>query len=480
MSVAHEAGALHGAPPRPGPAWLAPPAHPDTLVPQLWSAGVAKDDAGVLSVAGVPVTDIAAEHGTPAYLLDVADFRARLAAHRDAFAAAFAPAAGLAGARVYYAGKAFLCVAAARWVAEAGVGLDVCTGGELAVARRAGFPAERLELHGNNKSAAEIAGAVQAGVGRIVLDAAEEVERVAAAADAAGRVVDVLVRVTVGVEAHTHSYIATAHEDQKFGFALADGSAAAAVGRVLELPGLRLRGLHSHIGSQIFDTAGFAVAAGRLLDFRAGLLATHGDRLPDGLAELGLGGGFGIAYTTADDPADPAALATGMAAVVRERCAATGTPVPLVTVEPGRAVAGPSTCTLYTVGTVKQVRLDGGHTRTYVAVDGGMSDNVRPALYGAPYSATRANRSSAAGPALSRVVGRHCESGDVVVWDEYLPADVRAGDLLAVPGTGAYCRSMSSQYNHVPRPPVLAVEDGAVRPVVRRETEQDLLALELD
>ncbi len=480
MSVAYEPGALHLAPLRPGPSWLAPPADPDALVPQLWSANAAKDADGVLTVAGIRVTDIAAEHGTPAYVLDADDFRARLAAFRDGFAAAFSPDRGLNGAQVFYAGKAFLCVAAARWVAEAGVGLDVCTGGELAVALRADFPPERLELHGNNKSVAEIDRAVDAGVGTIVLDATEEIGRVATAARRAGRRVDVMVRVTVGVEAHTHSYIATAHEDQKFGFALAGGSAERAVEAVLSHPELRLTGLHSHIGSQIFDIAGFAVAASRLIELHARVLAAHADRLPDGLPNLGLGGGFGVAYTTVDDPAEPADLARSMADVVLRECTASGIDVPRVAVEPGRAIAGPSTCTVYTVGTVKQVGLDGGAHRTYVAVDGGMSDNVRPALYGAPYSATRANRTSAGEPALSRVVGKHCESGDVVVWDEYLPADITPGDLVAVPGTGAYCRSMSSQYNHVPRPPVLAVDGGRVRAVVRRETEEDLLALELD
>ncbi len=480
MSVAHEAGALHGAPPRHAPQWLAPPADPDALLPQLWSVNTVRGDDGELTVGGVGATTIAREHGTPAYVVDVADFRQRLAAFRDAFADAFAPARGLAGASVYYAGKAFLCVAAARWVAHAGVGLDVASGGELAVALRAGFPPDRIELHGNNKSVPEIGRAVGAGVGLIVLDAPEEIARVADAAGRAGRRVDVLVRVTVGVEAHTHSYIATAHEDQKFGFALADGSADRAVEAVLARPELRLAGLHSHIGSQIFDAGGFTVAAARLIELRARLLARHGDRLPDGLAHLGLGGGFGMAYTSDDDPAEPATLARELATVVARECAAHQTPVPRVSVEPGRAIAGPSTHTLYTVGTVKQVALDGGARRSYVAVDGGMSDNVRPALYGAPYSATRANRRSAAGPVLSRVVGKHCEAGDVIVWDEYLPADLVAGDLIAVPGTGAYCRSMSSQYNHVPRPPVLAVEDGLVRAIIRRETEADLLALELD
>lgn len=480
MSVAHEAGALHGAPPRHAPSWLAPPADPDALITALWSRNSARGADGILTTAGVPATEIAERFGTPAYVLDVADFRSRLADYRDAFASAFASGRGLAGAEVYYAGKAFLCVAAARWVADAGVGLDVSTGGELAVALRAGFPPERLELHGNNKSVAEIDRAVTAGVGRIVLDAEEEIGRVADAARRAGRAVEVMIRVTVGVEAHTHSYIATSHEDQKFGFALADGSAERAAESVLSHDQLKLIGLHSHIGSQIFDGDGFAVAATRLIGLHARVLARHGDALPDGLRQLGLGGGFGMAYITADDPAPPAVLAEQLAAVVARECAAHRIPVPTVSVEPGRAIAGPSTHTLYTVGTVKDVPLDGGARRAYVAVDGGMSDNVRPALYGAAYSATRANRTSAAGPVLSRVVGKHCEAGDVIVWDEYLPADIRAGDLVAVPGTGAYCRSMSSQYNHVPRPPVLAVEDGGVRPIVRRETEADLLALECD
>ncbi len=497
MSVAHEAGVLHGAPARAQPAWLARPTDADALVPALWSANTRKDPDGVLAVAGLRATEIAAEFGTPAYVVDEDDFRGRIRAFVDAFTTAFAPAAGLGGVRVHYAGKAFLCRAVARWVQGEGAALEVCTGGELAVALAAGFPPAAMALHGNNKLPTEIDRAVAAGIGRVVVDATEEIGRLAAAAAAHGREVAVLVRVTVGVEAHTHSYIATANEDQKFGFSLADGSAERAVEAILATPGLRLAGLHSHIGSQIFDAAGFAVSAQRLVGLYAHLRRRHPGRLDPGPGpgddtgpdtagpgprfELGLGGGFGVAYTTADDPWTPGHLATALAEVVRTECTAHGVPVPLVTVEPGRAIAAPSTCTLYTVGTVKDVALDGGSVRRYVAVDGGMSDNIRPALYGAAYSATRAGRTSpaAADPVLARVVGRHCESGDVVVWDEFLPADLAAGDLLAVPGTGAYCRSMASQYNHVPRPPVLAVRDGRARVLVRRETEDDLLALDV-
>ncbi len=234
-------------------------------------------------------------------------------------------------------------------------------------------------------------------------------------------------------------------------------------------------GLHSHIGSQIFDTSGFEISARRLLGLHAEVQREHGVELP----EIDLGGGFGIAYTSEHDPLDPKSLADGLAEIVRRECGALGIAVPRVSVEPGRAIAGPSTFTLYTVGTLKDVALDHGLTRRYVAVDGGMSDNIRTALYDADYSCTLASRASTAAPTLSRVVGKHCESGDIVVKDEFLPCDIAAGDLLAVPGTGAYCRSMASQYNHVPRPPVVAVRDGAARLLLRRETEEDLLALDV-
>jgi len=472
---AHEAGALHAEVGHRGPSWLRAPEDVNALVPALWARSVRRADAGVLTVGGLDVREIAIKFGTPAYVIDEDDFRSRAREFKQAFGEAFQDLCG--GADVYYAGKAFLCTAVARWIHEEGLRLDVCSGGELAVAIRAGLPGDRIGLHGNNKSVAEIEAALRHGVGRIVVDSFEEIERLAAAAQRLGVVAPVLVRVTVGVEAHTHEYIATAHEDQKFGFSLAGGQAAEAVRAILDHPAyLSLLGLHSHIGSQIFDTSGFEVATRRVLGLHLDVAREHGIRLP----ELDLGGGFGIAYTTQHDPLSPRALAQGMAQILERECRAEGVPVPRISIEPGRAIAGPSTFTLYEVGTVKEVLLDGDASRTYVAVDGGMSDNVRPALYDADYSCTIASRASEATPALSRVVGKHCESGDIVVKDEFLPSDIRAGDLLAVAGTGAYCRSLSSQYNHVPRPPVVAVREGVAREIVRRETIGDLLALDVD
>jgi diaminopimelate decarboxylase len=284
-----------------------------------------------------------------------------------------------------------------------------------------------------------------------------------------------MVRETAGVEAHTHEYIATAHEDQKFGFSITGGDAFAAVQRVLAAPGLDLLGLHSHIGSQIFDSSGFEVAARRVLALQARVSEELGVAMP----EMDLGGGFGIAYTSVDDPSDPAQLATEMGKIVEHECRALGIDEPHLSVEPGRAIVGPAMCTVYTVGTVKSVELDGGARRSYVSVDGGMSDNIRTALYGADYSCTIASRRSTAPGMLSRVVGKHCEAGDIVVKDEFLPADLAPGDLVAVPGTGAYCRSMASNYNHALRPPVIAVRDGVARVIVRRETEDDLLATDI-
>ena len=458
---AHEAGALHADLGSRGPAWLRTPEDVNALLPQLWPATVHRGPDGALTAGGISVRDIAGGYGTPAYVLDEQDFRQRCRSFRDAFT----------GAEVFYAGKAFLCKAVARIIAEEGLSLDVCTGGELAAALAAGMPAERIGLHGNNKSVSELARALDAGIGRIVVDSFDEIERLSTLARERGSRPSVFVRVTVGVEAHTHEYIATAHEDQKFGFSLAGGAALAAVDRILAEDVLELRGLHSHIGSQIFDTSAFELSARRVLALAAQIGARHGVPLP----ELDLGGGFGIAYTTQDDPSTPGDLAKNLFKIVEDECGQVALPVPRLSVEPGRAIVGPAMFTLYEVGTVKDV--DG--IRTYVSVDGGMSDNIRTALYDANYSATLASRASGAPPLLARVVGKHCEAGDVVVKDEFLPADVRPGDLVAVPGTGAYCRSMASNYNHVPRPPVVAVRDGRARVLVRRETEADLLALDV-
>jgi diaminopimelate decarboxylase len=458
---AHEAGALHAEAGNRGPGWLRTPDDVNALLPALWPRTVTRADDGVLTVGGVPVTALAAEFGTPVYVLDEADFRARCREFAESFGEA----------EVFYAGKAFICKAVVRMLNEAGLSLDVCSGGELAVALAAGMPPERIGLHGNNKSVSELERAVAAGVGRVVVDSFQEIDRLTSIAREAGTRPRVMVRVTVGVEAHTHEYIATAHEDQKFGFSLAGGAARAAVDRIMADGVLELRGLHSHIGSQIFDTDAFEVAAKRVLTLQAAIRDAYGVELP----ELDLGGGFGIAYTSQDDPRTPGELADALRRIVKEDCDALGLAVPRLSFEPGRAVVGPAVFTLYEVGTVKDV--DG--IRTYVSVDGGMSDNIRTALYDASYSATVASRSSESAPMLARVVGKHCESGDVVVKDEFLPDDVRPGDLLAVPGTGAYCRSMASNYNHVPRPPVIAVRDGQARVIVRRETEADLLALDV-
>ncbi|NPC43035.1 diaminopimelate decarboxylase [Nocardioides sp. zg-1230] len=464
MPTAHPSGWAHADGALRGPHWLREPSDPDALVPLLWSRTATKDD-GVLSVGGVPLPELVREHGSPAYVLDEADFRSRAGAFRDAFS----------DYDVYYAGKAFLCTTVARWLADEGLSLDVCSGGELAVAERAGFPMERVGFHGNNKTLGELERAVELGVGRIIVDSFHEIERLAAVTAELGRTVGVMVRVTAGVEAHTHEYIATAHEDQKFGFSIASGNALEAVRRVHDAPGLRLLGLHSHIGSQIFDTSGFEVAARRVLALHARVVEEVGVEMP----EMDLGGGFGIAYTTQDDPSDPAQLATEISKIVEHECRGLGITVPRLSIEPGRAIVGPSMCTVYEVGTVKEVALDGGLVRTYVSVDGGMSDNIRTALYDADYSATIASRSSGAPPALSRVVGMHCEAGDIVVKDEFLPGDVRPGDLVAVPGTGAYCRSMASNYNHALRPPVIGVRDGKTFTVLRRETVADLLATDV-
>lgn len=458
----------------------------------VWPLSAMRVD-GALTVGGVDVRDIAAEFGTPVYVLDEDDFRSRCREFREAFA----------DADVYYAGKAFLCKALARWVAEEGLGLDVCTGGELAVARAAGFPPERIAFHGNNKSLDELGRALDAGVGRIVVDSFQEVARLAFLADERGLSARVLLRVTTGVEAHTHEYIATAHDDQKFGFALSSGVAAEAVRHVRALRSLELVGLHSHIGSQIFDTAGFEVAAHRMVGLLREVRDEHGVELP----ELNLGGGLGVAHVPGEDPLDVKVLADNLRTIVSRECTAAGLAVPRLALEPGRAIVGPAGISVYEVGTLKEVETSrsgeptsepewsasGGEppaerarrgarpvTRTYVSVDGGMSDNIRTPLYGATYTCTLASRESGADPMLSRVVGKHCENGDVVVRDTHLPGDLAPGDLVAVATTGAYSRALASNYNHVPRPAVVAVADGRARTIVRAETEQDLLRLDAE
>lgn len=469
------------------PDWLSVPADLNALHEPMWAGSVKRNNDGVLTVGGLDVAALKEQFGTPLFVMDEADFRARARAFKDSFDAAFQDICG--GVDVYYAGKSFLCTTVVKWVEEEGLRLDTASGGELAVAARAGIPGERVALHGNNKSDAEIHRALDMGLGRIVVDSLDELVRVGAIAQGRGEQAKVMLRLTPGVHAHTHEFIATAHEDQKFGLSMAGDStekaglsaAEEAVAAASAHPGIELLGLHCHIGSQIFEPDGFALAAEKLLRFLAAVQETYSIKLP----ELDLGGGYGIAYTPVDTPRPAADIATAMAAVVRSTCAELGITAPRISIEPGRAIVGSTTFTLYEVGTLKTVRVDtpteaGGqenvtYPRRYVSVDGGMSDNARPVLYDADYSAILASRTSAASPQLSRVVGKHCESGDIVVRDVYLPEDVAAGDLLAVPGTGAYCWALSSNYNYLARPGVVAVRDGNARLIVRGETEEDLL-----
>ncbi|MGN8048525.1 diaminopimelate decarboxylase [Curtobacterium sp. 22159] len=451
------------------------PTDASALTARIWPASATRTDDGELAVGGVTASDLVAQFGTPLYVVDERDVQSRAVRVRNAFAEAFERIG--TRAHVYYAGKAFLTTQVAAWMAEAGLRVDVCTGGELAVALAGGVDPAMLGFHGNDKSDAEIARAVEVGVGTIVLDSHEEVQRVARAAADAGVVQRVRIRINSGVHASTHEYLATAREDQKFGIPLTEAVAAAEAVRAE--PSLAFVGLHSHIGSQIFDESGFREAARRLMDVHATLVAQGP------VPELNLGGGWGIDYTESDSAFAPEDVADALATIVAEACAERDIPVPEVAVEPGRYIVGPAGITLYRVGTIKPVTLEVGGdgdgdgdqiaTRTYVSVDGGMSDNARPALYGADYTA-RLARTSDAPAVLSRVVGKHCESGDVVVNDDYLPGDVHRGDLLAVAATGAYCWSMASNYNHVGRPPVVAVADGAARILVRGESIDDLLA----
>ncbi|MFT4214496.1 MAG: diaminopimelate decarboxylase [Microbacterium sp.] len=452
------------------PATLTVPDDVNALEAKVWPASAHRDEHGELIIGGVGAGDLRERFGTPLYVLDEDAVRARAREVRDAFARAAARHG--VRARVYYAGKAFLSTEVVRWVTEEGLSVDVATGGELAVALAGGADPARIGVHGNNKSVAELERAVEVGASAIVIDSMIELERLAAiverrsTTDAAPQ--GVLVRVNSGVHAETHDFLATAHEDQKFGFALDD--APAVVARIRELPALRFLGLHCHIGSQIFGTRGFEESAARVVELHATLRA--GGEIP----VLNLGGGFGIAYTAADDPTPIADLADGVIDAVARECEVRGIPLPDLAFEPGRSIIGRAGVTLYEVGTVKPVRVSDDLQRLYVSVDGGMSDNARPALYDAQYSARLASRLSDAPPALARVVGRHCESGDIVVDAEYLPADVTPGDLLAVAATGAYCFSLASNYNYVPRPPVVAIRDGAARVIVRGESIDDLLA----
>jgi diaminopimelate decarboxylase len=470
--MAHPAGPRHAEDIRHGgtPAIPQTAAELLTLAPNVWPRNAIRDADGTVSIADVPVTRLAEEYGTPLFVIDEDDFRSRC---RD-ITAAFG-----GGDHVRYAAKAFLCSEIARWIDEEGLSLDVCSGGELAVALNANFPTERIALHGNNKSVDELSAAVKVGVGHVVLDSVTEIDRLDAIAGEAGVLQDVLVRVTVGVEAHTHEFISTAHEDQKFGLSLASGAAMDAVRRVFAADHLRLVGLHSHIGSQIFDVAGFELAAHRVIGLLHDVVAEFGVEKTAQMSIVDLGGGLGISYLPQDDPPPVEELAAKIGAIVISESTAVGLPAPKLVVEPGRAIAGPGTITLYEVGTVKDVAVASDRYRRYVSVDGGMSDNIRTSLYGAEYDARLVSRTSDAAPVLARIVGKHCESGDIVVRDTWVSEDVEPGDLIGVAATGAYCYSMSSRYNLLGRPAVVAVRDGVSRLILRRETADDLLSLEV-
>ncbi|CAB4709013.1 unannotated protein [freshwater metagenome] len=435
----------------------------------MWSANVAQGKE--LSISGISATNLAKEFGTPAFIMDEADFRARAKAWDEALKNSFGASAGT----VYYAAKAFICTEVARWVKDIGIGIDVCTGGELAVALAGGINPTMIQLHGNNKSVSEIEKAIKAGVETIVIDSLIEIERVALAAKKIGKVQRVLLRLTPGIEAHTHESIATAHEDVKFGFSIASGMAWKSIEAVRNHESLELRGFHAHIGSQILDTSSFEISAQRLI----ALLAKYRDAFNSQLPELDLGGGYGIHYLPGDEELSPVVAMAALASAVKANCILHNLDLPRVSIEPGRAIVGPTMFTLYEVGTIKDVTLESGDNRRYISIDGGMSDNIRPALYEAEYTAVLANRASNAELISSRLVGKHCETGDILIRDIALASDIAVGDLLATPATGAYGRSMASNYNHVPRPPVIAVNDGKARVIVRRETEADLLGLDI-
>ncbi|MFZ4116975.1 MAG: diaminopimelate decarboxylase [Rhodoluna sp.] len=449
------------------PAWLVKPIDANAVTPGIWPKSLKRDSEGHIEVGGVAVGDLVAQFGSPLYVLDKTEFFDRA----KQIISAFSTAAQSHGteSKIYYASKAFLSTEVIRWVDQLGMNVDVSSGGELAVALAGGIAPSRIGLHGNNKSHSEIGRAVAAGVGVIVIDSDIEIERIASAAGAQDRIQPVRLRVNSGVHAHTHEYLATAREDQKFGIAMAD--VPSLVEKIRSHKHLQFLGLHSHIGSQIFAVEGFVEAAKRLVSLQAEIL--KGGPVP----EMNLGGGFGVAYTSADQPLAIEDVATAITDAVASECAKYGIPIPVLAYEPGRAIVGPAGITIYNVGTTKDVLVgDDADVRKYVSIDGGMSDNARPALYSADYSVLLASRESDSQPALSRVVGKHCESGDIVVRDAYLPEDIAPNDLVVVATTGAYCFSLASNYNYLARAAVVAVQAGEVDLIVRAETEDDLLS----
>jgi len=427
------------------------------LEPGIWPRSTAHGVDGDLLLGGVPLTQLAARFGTPCYLLDESTVRQHCREYR----------AALPDVEIAYAGKSMTSRGVLRWIAEEGLSLDVCSAGELAVARSIDFPAARILFHGNVKTPDDLKAAIAYGVDRIVVDSLDEIDQLGALARYPQ---NVLIRVTPGVDGRTHKSIATGVEDQKFGFSLRSGAALEAVGRVLAQPSLRLVGLHCHIGSQVSRVASFEEAA-RLM---VGLMAAVHSRFGLTLSQLDLGGGHAVPYRCGDPSFDLQGYADRILRAVNFECSSHRLPLPRLTIEPGRAIVGSAGVTLYRVVTVKH-----GASRTFVAVDGGMSDNPRPSLYGARYSVRPVGRRFSPTCRPVTVVGRHCEAGDVLAEDVSLPCDIHAGDLLAVPCTGAYHHSLASNYNMVGRPPVVSVRDGVAHLLVRRETEEDLLARDL-
>lgn len=452
------------------PSWRVAPADPNALHSGVWPASAARNEAGELVIGGVGATELSATYGTPLYVME----RSELVARAESFLSSVSHACAAHGVKgsVYYASKSFISGHVVSWLTAEGLGFDVATGGELAIALAGGADPARIEFQGNNKSHSELHRAISAGVGCIVIDAPIEAQRISDIAAEFGRQQNVMIRVNTGVHADTHEYLATAREDQKFGLSIPEVTALAA--EIASLPGLSLVGLHSHIGSQIFALDGFLEAATRMVALYAELFTGRD------VGTLNLGGGFGIAYTESDAPLRPEAMVQEIVDHVATQASARGIAMPHIAFEPGRVLSGPAGVTLYSAGVVKPVSVsaaDGSVAiRTYVSVDGGMSDNARPALYGAHYSARIANRVSGADSALVRVVGKHCESGDIVVDADYLPGDVAPGDLIAVAATGAYCYSLASNYNVVGRPPVVWVDNGAHGLMVEGESLEAVLS----
>lgn len=435
------------------------------LPAHVWPRNACRQEDGVVTIAGVPLPEIAEDYGTPVFVVDEDDFRSRCQDMARAFGGP---------ENVHYASKAFLSRTIARWVDEEGLSLDVASLNELKIALAADFPAGRITAHGNNKGPGFLRACVTEGVGHVVLDSEQELVDLDLIAANEGRTQKVMIRVKPGIEAHTHEAIATSHEDQKFGFSLASGSAFRAAEAAIRAENLELVGLHCHVGSQVFDAEGFTMAADRVLGLYSKIHRELGVQLP----ELDLGGGYGIAYTEDEQPLNVDEVAHDLLTAVAKTAAELGIDAPVVLVEPGRAIAGPGTVTVYEVGTVKDVTVDEGVTRRYLSVDGGMSDNIRPALYGSLYDARVVNRFTEAAPIASRLVGAHCESGDILVRDASYPADIETGDLVALAATGAYAYAMSSRYNAFGRPAVVTVRAGKTKLMLRRETVEDMLALE--